>query len=53
MPAKVVKFREDARNGILRGVSQLTDAVAVTLGPKAATWCWRNPGEPPPSPRTV
>ena len=34
MPAKVVKFREDARNGILRGISQLTDAVAVTLGPK-------------------
>ncbi|MGH7790203.1 MAG: chaperonin GroEL [Candidatus Binatia bacterium] len=34
MAAKIVKFGEDARSKILRGVSQLADAVTVTLGPK-------------------
>jgi chaperonin GroEL len=34
MAAKVVKFGEDARNGILRGVKMLADAVTVTLGPR-------------------
>src|ERR671927_1406710 len=34
MPAKVVKFSEDARARVLRGVSILADAVTVTLGPK-------------------
>jgi len=34
MPAKVVKFSEDARSKILRGVKLLADAVTVTLGPK-------------------
>ncbi|MBX3026592.1 chaperonin GroEL [bacterium] len=34
MAAKIVKFSEDARAKILRGVSLLADAVTVTLGPK-------------------
>src|SRR5512134_3611520 len=34
MAAKIVKFSEEARNRILRGVSLLADAVTVTLGPK-------------------
>ncbi len=31
---KELKFSEDARSNILKGVSKLTDAVKVTLGPK-------------------
>jgi len=34
MPAKQLKFREDARKEILKGVSALAKAVKVTLGPK-------------------
>jgi chaperonin GroEL len=34
MPAKVVKFSEEARSKILIGVGILADAVTVTLGPK-------------------
>src|ERR687891_2019166 len=34
MAAKIVKFKRDARDAILRGVNILTDAVTVTLGPK-------------------
>src|SRR5438128_1459637 len=34
MAAKLVKFSQDAREKILRGVSVLADAVTVTLGPK-------------------
>ncbi|OUD09169.1 chaperonin GroL [Marivivens niveibacter] len=34
MAAKDVKFGTDARNGMLRGVNILADAVKVTLGPK-------------------
>ena len=32
--AKDIKFAEDARRALLRGVDQLADAVKVTLGPK-------------------
>ena len=32
--AKELKFDQDARNAILRGVNILADAVKVTLGPK-------------------
>ncbi|BCJ87174.1 chaperonin GroEL [Effusibacillus dendaii] len=32
--AKEIKFREDARRAMLRGVDVLADAVKVTLGPK-------------------
>jgi chaperonin GroEL len=34
MAGKVIKYDEDARNHILRGVNRLADAVKVTLGPK-------------------
>ena len=32
--AKEIKFNEDARGAMLRGVNTLADAVKVTLGPK-------------------
>src|SRR5690606_21814349 len=32
--AKDIKFAEDARRALLRGVDQLADSVKVTLGPK-------------------
>jgi chaperonin GroEL len=34
MPAKMVRFSQEAREKILRGINVLTDAVTVTLGPK-------------------
>jgi chaperonin GroEL len=34
VPAKEVKFREEARNAMLQGVDVLANAVRVTLGPK-------------------
>src|SRR5499426_822178 len=34
MAAKIVKFSQDAREKILRGVNILADAVTVTLGPR-------------------
>src|SRR3954453_11449092 len=34
MAAKTVRFSQEAREKILRGVSMLADAVTVTLGPK-------------------
>src|SRR5580700_10401279 len=34
MAAKIVRFSQDAREKILRGVNMLADAVTVTLGPK-------------------
>jgi chaperonin GroEL len=34
MPAKMLKFDEDARRALERGVNKLADAVAITLGPK-------------------
>lgn len=34
MAAKTIKFKEEARQKILKGVRTLTDAVKVTLGPK-------------------
>jgi len=34
MPAKIVKFGQEAREKVLRGVNLLADAVTVTLGPR-------------------
>ncbi|RJP67574.1 MAG: chaperonin GroEL [Candidatus Abyssobacteria bacterium SURF_17] len=34
MPAKQLKFGEDARHAVMRGVEKLSAAVKVTLGPK-------------------
>jgi len=39
MAAKDVRFSEDARNRVLRGVNMLADAVTVTLGPKGRNVC--------------
>ena len=35
MPHKRVKFREEARDKVLKGASILADAVRVTLGPRS------------------
>ena len=32
--AKIIKFNEDARRSLERGVDKLADAVKVTLGPR-------------------
>src|SRR6059036_4219261 len=34
MPAKLLKYEEDARRSLEAGVNKLADAVSVTLGPK-------------------
>ena len=34
MSAKIIKFDQDGRNAILKGVNALADTVKVTLGPK-------------------
>jgi chaperonin GroEL len=34
MPAKTIKFDEDARRALEAGVNKLADAVSITLGPK-------------------
>lgn len=34
MAGKIIRYQEEARNEILRGVNKLADAVKVTLGPK-------------------
>ena len=34
MAAKIIKFDQDGRNAILKGVNILADTVKVTLGPK-------------------
>ncbi len=47
MAAKDVRFSEDARNRVLRGVNTLADAVTVTLGPRGRNVCleksWGSP----------
>ena len=41
--AKEVKFGDNARQKMLKGVNLLADAVKVTLGPqRVAMWCWIN-----------
>ena len=40
MAHKELKFNEDARRSLERGVNILADAVKVTLGPKGRTSCW-------------
>ena len=43
MGAKIIKFDQEGRNAILKGVNILADTVKVTLGPKVATWLLINP----------
>ena len=40
MAAKDVVFGDAARAKMVEGVNILANAVKVTLGPRAATWCW-------------
>jgi chaperonin GroEL len=37
MAAKDIRFHDDVRNRLLRGIATLADAVRITLGPKART----------------
>jgi len=39
MAAKEVRFSEEGRNRVFRGVNILADAVTVTLGPKGRNVC--------------
>jgi chaperonin GroEL len=39
MAAKEIRFSEEARNRVLRGVNLLADAVTVTLGPRGRNVC--------------
>jgi len=48
MAAKEVRFSEEARGKVLRGVNVLADAVTVTLGPRDETSVSKNLGAPLP-----
>ena len=37
-PANDLKFGQEARSNMLKGVDMLADAVAVTMGPKVRSW---------------
>ena len=50
---KLIKFDEDARRALERGVSTLADAVKVTLGPKERYVVLDKSSAPPPSPTTA
>ena len=43
--AKEIKFSEDARRAMLRGVDALANAVKVHSVLKAVTWYWRKNSE--------
>ena len=43
MAAKQVKFSDDARKRMARGVDVLANAVKATLGPKGRNVVWRSP----------
>lgn len=53
MAAKDVKFGNDARVKMLRGVNVLADAVKVTPGPKGRNVVLTNPSARRPSPKMV
>jgi chaperonin GroEL len=53
MAAKDVRFGEDARARMLRGVDILADAVKVTLGPKGRNVIIDKSYGSPASPRTA
>ena len=38
--AKQIKYGEEARRALETGINTLADTVKITLGPRAATWCW-------------
>ena len=47
MAAKDVIFGGEARARMVEGVNILANAVKVTLGPRAAMWCWSARSAPP------
>ena len=51
--AKEIKFNEEARRSLERGVDALAKCRKVTLGPKAAMLCWRKNSAHLPLPTTV
>jgi len=53
MAAKDVRFSDDARSRMLRGVNILANAVKVTLGPKGRNAVLEKSFGAPPSPRTA
>ena len=53
MAAKDVKFSQDARDRMLRGVDILANAVKVTLGPKGRNVVIEKSFGAPRSPRTA
>jgi hypothetical protein len=53
MAAKDIRFGEDARSRMVRGVNVLANAVKVTLGPKGRNVVLERASARRPSPRTV
>jgi len=53
MTAKNITYSEDARQGILRGVNKLADAVKITLGPRGGTSSSKRSSARRRSPRTA
>ena len=51
--AKQIKFGDDARKALEKGLNILADTVKITLGPRAATWCWTRSTALPLSPTTA
>jgi chaperonin GroEL len=47
MPSKIVKFSQDARDRVLKGVNLLADTVIVTLGPKGRNVVLKSFRRPP------
>ena len=48
--AKQIKQGEDARKALCAGIDTLANTVKITLGPRAATWCWTKSTAPRSSP---
>ena len=48
MAAKEVRFSDDARSRMIKGVNVLANAVKVTLGPKGRMWFWKKHSVLPP-----
>ena len=51
--AKQIKFGDDARKALEKGLNILADTVKITLGPKGRTWCWTRSTALPLSPTTA
>ena len=51
--AKQIKYGAEARKALEAGINALADTVKITMGPRAATWCWIRSTALPSSPTTV